>query len=52
MVGGTGGPGTVVAVENSQSLVIAQTRDVHDKIQDLLRSLRIARKIVDSAESN
>jgi hypothetical protein len=49
MVGGAGGPGTVVVVENSQSLVIAQTRDVHAKIQDLLRSLRIARKIADDA---
>ncbi len=44
-----GGPGTVVVVESSQSLVIAQTREVHEKVRDLLKSLRVARKIADDA---
>jgi hypothetical protein len=41
----SGGAGTVVRVESSKCLVIAQTRDVHDRVQELLRALRIARKI-------
>jgi hypothetical protein len=44
-----GGPGTVVVVESSQCLVIAQTREVHEKVRDLLKSLRVARKIADDA---
>ncbi len=47
--GAAGGPGTVVVVESSQSLVIAQTREVHEKVRDLLKSLRVARKIADDA---
>lgn len=44
-----GGPGALVVVESAKGLVISQTRDVHDKVLDLLRSLRAARKISDAA---
>ena len=50
--GRAAGPGTVVVVEGAKSLVIAQTRDVHDKVLDLLRSLREARKICEAAASS
>ncbi len=39
-----GGPGSISEVTGSKSLVISQTRDVHDKVLTLLRSLRAARK--------
>lgn len=39
-----GGPGSISEVIGSKSLVISQTRDVHDKVLTLLRSLRAARK--------
>jgi hypothetical protein len=39
-----GGMGTISEVSGSKSLVISQTRDVHDKVLTLLRSLRAARK--------
>jgi len=39
-----GGPGNISEVAGSKSLVISQTRDVHDKVLTLLRSLRAARK--------
>ncbi len=38
------GPGSISEVTGSKSLVISQTRDVHDKVLTLLRSLRGARK--------
>lgn len=38
-----GGPGTIVIVPGSQSLVVSQTRPVHEAILTLLRSLRSAR---------
>jgi len=41
-----GGPGSISEVTGSKSLVISQTRDVHDKVLTLLRSLRAARKSV------
>jgi len=43
------GPGSISEVVGSKSLVISQTRDVHDKVLTLLRSLRAARKS-DAAE--
>jgi hypothetical protein len=39
-----GGAGSISEVNGSKSLVISQTRDVHDKVLTLLRSLRAARK--------
>lgn len=39
-----GGAGSIVSVTSSKSLVISQTRDVHDGVLQLLRSLRSARK--------
>lgn len=39
-----GGPGSTSSVKASKSLVISQTQDVHDKVLQLLRSLRAARK--------
>lgn len=39
-----GGAGSISEVAGSKSLVISQTRDVHDKVLTLLRSLRAARK--------
>ncbi len=39
-----GGPGSVSSVLASKSLVISQTQDVQDKVLQLLRSLRAARK--------
>jgi hypothetical protein len=39
-----GGAGSISEVSGSKSLVISQTRDVHDKVLTLLRSLRAARK--------
>jgi hypothetical protein len=39
-----GGAGSISEVTGSKSLVISQTRDVHDKVLTLLRSLRAARK--------
>ena len=38
------GAGSISEVTGSKSLVISQTRDVHDKVLTLLRSLRAARK--------
>jgi hypothetical protein len=38
------GPGSISEVVGSKSLVISQTRDIHDKVLTLLRSLRAARK--------
>ena len=38
------GPGSISEVIGSKSLVISQTRDIHDKVLTLLRSLRAARK--------
>lgn len=38
------GAGSISEVTASKSLVISQTRDVHDKVLTLLRSLRAARK--------
>lgn len=39
-----GGPGNIVIVPGSQSLVVSQTRPVHEAILTLLRSLRAARE--------
>lgn len=38
-----GGPGSIVVVPGSQSIVISQTRSAHDEVLSLLRSLRLAR---------
>ena len=38
-----GGAGSIVNVTSSKSLVISQTRDVHDEVLQLLRSLRTAK---------
>lgn len=38
-----GGPGSIVVVPGSQSIVISQTRAAHEEILTLLRSLRSAR---------
>jgi hypothetical protein len=38
-----GGPGTISPVPKSRSLVISQSREVHDEILELLRALRAAR---------
>jgi hypothetical protein len=40
-----GGPASVTAVDSAQSLVISQTPDAHYRIQDLLRSLRVAKTV-------
>jgi hypothetical protein len=40
-----GGPGMISAVPSSRSIVISQTRDVHDAILELLRALRAARNV-------
>jgi hypothetical protein len=39
-----GGPGSIKAVPVASSLVISQTRDVHDGVLDLIRSLRAAKR--------
>lgn len=39
-----GGPGSLSPVKASKSLVVSQTQDVQDKVLQLLRSLRAARK--------
>jgi len=44
------GPGSISEVVGSKSLVISQTRDVHDKVLTLLRSLRAARKLAAEAK--
>ncbi len=38
-----GGPGEIVAVKGAKSLVVFQTHETHDKVLELLRSLRAAR---------
>ena len=42
----SGGSGDIAAVGASKSLVISQTYDVHEKVLELLRSLRAARAAV------
>jgi hypothetical protein len=39
-----GGPGSIDAVKRARSLVVSQTHETHEKILDLLRSLRAARE--------
>jgi hypothetical protein len=39
-----GGPGSISAVPVAQSLVISQTRELHDEILELLRALRAAKR--------
>ncbi len=39
-----GGPGTIVPVSVSHSLVISQTSDVHEAVLELLRALRAAKQ--------
>jgi general secretion pathway protein D len=39
-----GGPGSISVVPVARSLVISQTREVHDEILELLRSLRAAKR--------
>ena len=40
-----GGPGSLLEVPVSSSLVISQTRDVHDEVLQLLRALRAAKRV-------
>lgn len=40
-----GGPGVISCVPNSNSIVVSQTREVHDEILELLRALRGARRV-------
>ncbi len=46
-----GGPGSLSTVKSAGSLVISQTRDVHEKVLQLLRSLRGARQAGGAASS-
>ena len=45
-----GGPGSIVPVPVSSSLVVSQTREVHDEILELLRSLRAAKRASRNSE--
>ncbi len=41
---GVGGPGTIEVLARPEALVVSQTHDVHEKLDDLLIKLRVAHK--------
>lgn len=48
-----GGPGTISSFEVSEAFVIAQTEDVHQRVQDLLNQIRALKpQIVQQAQPN
>jgi len=46
-----GGPGSISELVAAKSIVISQTREVHDEVLELLRALRAAKQAGDPAES-